>query len=307
MTQKISWLAGVLALQLVLALSLFLLGGNATDFKAGPLFQFDEKNVDKLVISDGKETVTLEKSDAGWMVTGLNGLSAAHTKVEALIARLASLQSRWPVATTPVSHQRFEVSEDKFQRKVEIYANKQPLGVLFVGDSPGFKKSHVRVDGADAVYSLELNAYDLPASSTDWLDKTLLTVNNLTRIKGRDFEINKDTDGWRFPGQEQQVNQQQAEALDKALGAVQVMAVAENPPALEGDNLITITVDGDGTYTYQLLKVDEKYYIKRSDIAPVFTLSQYEFERLAKPDGQSLSLIEPEQSDNAAEQNKTAE
>ena len=110
MTKLITWLAGILGLQIVLIILLLVFGStNSVPFKATTLFNFNQKQLDKIIISDLQAEVVIEKMSGKWILPKLNQLPANSNEVDALVNRLASLRTKWPVATTVSSHQRFEV------------------------------------------------------------------------------------------------------------------------------------------------------------------------------------------------------
>jgi Domain of unknown function (DUF4340) len=51
------------------------------------------------------------------------------------------------------------------------------LATLYVGSSPGPRRSYVRAVGNDAIFSLELAAYDVPVQLANWEDKTVLHLS----------------------------------------------------------------------------------------------------------------------------------
>jgi len=84
------------------------------------------------------------------------------------LKRLPGLKTGWPVATTSGSHERFDVADGKFQRKLQFYRGDRLAGELLIGSTPGFKKSHVRKPGDTAVYAAEINQFDWPAKPAGW-------------------------------------------------------------------------------------------------------------------------------------------
>src|SRR5690606_32957336 len=122
----------------------------------------------------------LQKQSESWQLQE-HALPANSSKVQSLLDTLAGLETTWPVAETASSRERFEVSDDRFQRKLQLYQGEQLLGEYYFGSSPGFRRTHARRAGEDAVYSLAFNSVDLPAQQSDWLDKTLLALDQPTR------------------------------------------------------------------------------------------------------------------------------
>ncbi|PQJ49936.1 hypothetical protein BTO12_19200 [Vibrio splendidus] len=74
------------------------------------------------------------------------------------------------------------------------------MNELYVGTSPGFKRSHIRQEEDDDVYALEFSAYKASTKDSDWLDKSLLALPSVKRIKGENFELIKEDDTRNWSG-----------------------------------------------------------------------------------------------------------
>lgn len=291
MKKKIPLLAGVLVLQLVVALSIFLWEGDRSgNFTSKPLMSFESAQLDKLIVSDGGSDVVLSKKGEEWQLSD-TGLPVAEDKLERLLEKLKGLQTAWPVTTTSSSHERFEVSDNKMRRKISLYQGDKTVAELYVGTSPGFKKSHVRVDGQDEVYALEFNAYDVPTTMKEWLDKSLLAVKSVTKIKGKGYTLSKEGESWLIdPVQEgREINTDNVDNLVKAVGALKILDVANSAPEFTEDKQTEIQVDNGSSYSIFLMEEEAKYYVKQTGFDQTFTLSKYEYERLAKPNLESLT------------------
>lgn len=291
MKKKIPLLAGILVLQLVVAFSVFLWSETRTgDFSSEPLVSFVPAQLDKLTVSDGDSEVVLSKKGEQWQLNG-TGLPIAEDKLDRLLEKLKGLQTSWPVTTTSSSHERFEVSDSKMRRKISLYQGDKTVAELYIGTSPGFKKSHVRVDDRDEVYALEFNAYDAPATTKEWLDKSLLAVKSVTKIKGKGYSLSKEGESWLIdPVQEKrEINTDNVDNLVKAVGAFKILDVANNAPEFTEDKQTEIQVDNGSSYSIFLMEEGAKYYVKRTGFDQVFTLSKYEYERLTKPNLESLT------------------
>lgn len=291
MKKKIPLLAGILVLQLVVAFSVFLWSETRTgDFSSEPLMSFVPAQLDKLTVSDGDSEVVLSKKGEQWQLNG-TGLPIAEDKLDRLLEKLKGLQTSWPVTTTSSSHERFEVSDSKMRRKISLYQGDKTVAELYIGTSPGFKKSHVRVDDRDEVYALEFNAFDAPETTKEWLDKSLLAVKSVTKIKGKGYSLSKEGESWLIdPVQEKrEINTDNVDNLVKAVGAFKILDVANNAPEFTEDKQTEIQVDNGSSYSIFLIEEGAKYYVKRTGFDQVFTLSKYEYERLTKPNLESFT------------------
>ncbi|MFA0039029.1 DUF4340 domain-containing protein [Vibrio chagasii] len=81
-----------------------------------------------------------------------------------------------------------------------LYSKGGKVNELYVGTSPGFKRSHIRQEEDDDVYALEFSAYKASTKDSDWLDKSLLALPSVKRIKGENFELIKEDDTRNWSG-----------------------------------------------------------------------------------------------------------
>ena len=303
MNNKIQLLACVFALQLLVALVVLWSGEDSSSFKPERLIAAEKETIDRILISDSDSEVELIKKADRWEFSAPAALPVDASRMNSLLTQLTQLETGWPVATTTSSHERFEVSENKFNRKISVYAKENKLTEILVGTSPGFKKSHIRQMDHDDVYALEFNAYEASASDQDWLDKSLLALPSVKRIKGSDFELLKEDDTWSWSGAPltAEVDQEKAKVLSEALKNLRVSAVATELPTSKEVKSLSIESEEGDSYTFELFAQENDYFIKRSGIAQVFTLSQFEYERLSEPALDSLSVAQAANDDSATE------
>ena len=295
-----NWLAGLLGLQLILAAGLFVSAStNRSGDPAAPLLAFDASQLNKIVIGDGDFRLTLAKQEDIWQLPELHDLPVNADKLEGALDKLANLKTGWPVATTTSAHSRFEVSEEQHQRRIQLYRDDRLASELFLGSSPGFRKVHARSQGTDEVYALPVNTYEFPVKPNDWLDKNLLAVDGITRIKGADFVLSKQDDDWTLAGDKDvdasvEVDNEKADQLRRAFHTLTVTGVAEQSPVFDLEDVITLEVDGDEHRRYQFLAQEDQYYAKSNHHPQVFTLSQYDYERLTTAKRETLQIAKSE-------------
>jgi hypothetical protein len=156
------------------------------------LLTIEKESVTAVSILDADGTeVRLQNVDQGWQ-TG-DGFSAQQASVEQLIEKISSLKTNLATAHTDTAAQRFQVSEDTFQRKLTIETANSKKIQLFVGSGAGARRSHVRLASEKAIYSLPLAEYELSTDASDWQDINclrlatdtikLVEINNLTLLK----------------------------------------------------------------------------------------------------------------------------
>ncbi len=190
MQRWIPVLAVVLGLQLALAVALGLSADRLTAQKPGtPLVQAKLDAADQLSIegptgdeepTDGAAestgSVTLKKQNGTWVLPSYYDAPADASKVQGVLDKLADIKRGYAVATTAGALKRFEVAEDTFERRVVVSENAQSLATIYLGSSPGLRKTHARTAADEAVYAVDLTAYELPSQASDWLDSDLLKI-----------------------------------------------------------------------------------------------------------------------------------
>ena len=221
MNKKIG-LLGIVALVQLLLIGLFWFLPSENIDTNQKLFAFEADEVSRLVISSQETSVALDRDPVseGWMVAGV---PADGGKIDTLIEKLAQLPKPWPVASSVEALQRFEVSPDNYQRKIELFsgagtastsdsnpkATQERLVELFLGTSPGFEQVHLRLQGTDEAYAVKLSNYEFPFSIDDWLDKSALSIEEpVTRLEvevrtnseARSVVFEKSDEGWLFNG-----------------------------------------------------------------------------------------------------------
>lgn len=304
-----SWLAGLLAAQIVLAGVLFFYKEQSMPQASNePLLSFESAAIDKLVIADAENTVTLQKSGDQWRLPDLHELPVVDQKVPELLDKLQAVQVRWPVATTTSSHERFEVGEKKFQRKLQLFNGDKKVGEVLLGTSPGFRKVHARRPDDSEVYAVNLNSFDMPAAPLEWLDKTLLGAKDLQKIKGPDYELQKAGEEWILAGTAKEadgdedqvtVDAEKAQELANALTNLRIINVAEQQP--QGEPVVITVGAAGGELQYEFLKQDDNYFVKRSDQSQAFTLSQFDYDRITQIRQPQLAVKVEEQKENTEE------
>ena len=294
------WLSGLLLVQMALAVGLYWqYMHSSAQPPSEPLLQSAAADIDRLIITGSDGEATLERSAEGWTLPGLADLPADAVKVNTMLDRLANSATGWPVATTASSHQRFEVGKGTFQRHVRLFHAGELAADLLLGTSPGFRRTHLRRAGEDSVYAVELNSFDFPASDGDWLDRQLLSVDDVGFIAGAEYTLEKAGDSWRLapatpatpatpaaPAAPRDaeaggvLDQDKAVQIASALAGLRITGVAEEMP--EDVEATTLQVRaGDTDYVYHFAGNDQEYMLERSDREQVFTISQYDYEHIA--------------------------
>jgi hypothetical protein len=294
MKQSRIWLAGLLAVQLVAALLIFN-ESRTSDNEAvdEPLLTTAPAEVDRIVVRGSDSEANLVKVDEAWVLPSLDNLPASPSRVSEILEELAAIDTRWPVTRTRASHQRFEVADEAPQRYVQLSAGDAPVAEFYLGTSPGFRKVHLRRVAEDPVYAVELSVHDLPDRDGDWLDKTLLAVQDPTRIEGPDYTlVQSGEDHWSMENGADQdaatvppVDDERARQLVSALAGLRVQSAVEKPQENDPGKTKTLSLGVEtaaGHLDFTFMTADGEYFVQRSDRDTLFSISQYDYERITE-------------------------
>ena len=123
------------------------------------------------------ETLYLAKRDGAWVLPEADDYPVMEDKVPPLLDKLVALQAGQPVTETAASHKRLKVAEDDFERLVEFELDDGTLYQLYVGSSPSYGATHIRVGGEDMVYlTSELSLLDVETAVSAWVDRAYLDI-----------------------------------------------------------------------------------------------------------------------------------
>lgn len=291
--------------QVLLILGVFAYQQNVrVQVDAQPLLAIKTADIDRVVIRDANNNVTLQKSGSQWQLPELHQLPVNQQKLDDILQKLDGTKLTWPVTTTTSSHERFEVTSNKFQRRIELFQGDAKKADLWLGSSPGFKKIHLRREGDDQVYAVELTAFEFATAANDWLQSDLLAVKDASSIEAADYELQKTGDTWSFVAVDQgvsaeKVNASKATELANAFGNLQIQEVVTQVP--QGETTKISAKSAAGEFHYEFTKAGSDYFVKRSDRDLYFKLSQSEFERIANVKKASLLASESTSSNTAAD------
>jgi hypothetical protein len=151
--------------------------------------------------------VAIEHRGGEWVLADEDGFPADASKVENLLEDLEKIKVRRPVVTHSRYHDTFKVAEDDHERRLRIWkdADDDPEIELFVGTSPNYRVSHVRLGGDDRVYEARgLGAYELRSDAPSWVKRTFVDipfedVTRLTLSNGHgSFELAREDGEWKL-------------------------------------------------------------------------------------------------------------
>lgn len=163
----------------------------ASESVNGVLLTFDKAEVDRLHIQGGAAAVELQKVAGQWQTAG--GFPANQTKVSGLLDKLAGLKHGLPVGVSEAALERFKVAIDDFESRVQLKQGDEVLADLYLGSGAGARQSHVRRQADSVVYTTDIGSYDAPTDPAEWLDKTVLQLDEktLTAVELKELKLTK--------------------------------------------------------------------------------------------------------------------
>ena len=161
-----------------------------------PFLEFDAASVDSLTVSNNEGSVSVSKVDGAWQLP--DGVPAAGFKVDAVLERFSNAAGSWPVANTRPTRERLEVSEENHQRHIVVRAGDDTVADIYLGTSPGYRKTHARRAGESEIYAVRFSNYEAGVKPADWLDRSLLRPKGdvvvLRRLPGDSAEAEAPAD-----------------------------------------------------------------------------------------------------------------
>lgn len=292
-------LAIVLVAQVALAGLLIVMNAGSSGLgKAQSMLTFDKNKVDEIVITgEDKKLVTLRKTDKGWQLPDYKNLPVDAGKYNQLINKAMAMSASWPVSTTKSSVKRFEVAEDKFQRKIVFKHTGNVLDEIYLGTSPGFRKVHFRKQGQQEVYAVEFSNFNAPVNNDDWLDTALLQPQGeMNKITGKDFNLEKKDSTWLLNGlaKNEQTKKSEADNLATQIRNLQVTKLVTDEEKTKIGTLkptFQLTIDvKNKMQTYQFFKEGDSLYVKHSDSDHYFHVAKFSADKLAEINRASLVI-----------------
>lgn len=199
-------------------------GAAGGDGATGGAASTDKKNVVELA---------LHKDGARWFIPKYHNFPASPDGIKRLMENLKKLKRSFPVATTADAAKRFKVNPDDFVRCVTLTEGTQPLASMFVGTSPGFRKSNVRLDNETEIFAVDFSEHDLNSDPTDWIDKEAAVVKGkeITKVEMPDYTVELKNSKWYLTeksGQSTEISYHVAEDVFEKLEALSISEVLDD-------------------------------------------------------------------------------
>lgn len=247
-------LSGILMVQLALVAFLFWPNRGGSVAVGALVAGVEEAGVTGVKIQAPDATIELAKEGDGWVLANYGGYPVDSMKVSDLVTKLLSIDTSRLVANTPSSHNRLQVAEDDYVRKIDLTSGGQTQTV-YVGSSPSLRATNVRAAGSDAVYlSGDLRGTDIRTDVGGWVDliyfqtpSTDAQAVTIENANGRLEFTRVNTDTWTLNGlaDDEVFNQNNFTTILTRLGGLNMVAPVgkEEQPEFGMDNpSATVTV-----------------------------------------------------------------
>jgi len=247
-----------------------------------------------LIVEDHDQNrMALSQEGDQWVLSELGAYPTDAAKVNQLLNKLVAINTGRLVTRTDSSHKRLQVARDDFLRRVELKTADGESVIVYLGSSPRYGATHVRLEGQDETYLTDdLGSWEANTSAAAWIDATYfyvvqddivsLTLEN----SNGSFTFSKDeTDQWIMAGlaedEELNVNnvastvsQASRVSMSRPLGKVNESAYGLDDP----QTVVSIqTAEGIATLeignqfvednSYVVKSSDSEYYVRVSEFA----------------------------------------
>ncbi len=168
-----------------------------------------DADVVAMTVTDDKgATITLRKVTGQWVYPDADDYPANSETITTVLDKIVALDTSRLVTRTDSSHKQLKVAANDFLRKLELQTGDGATFILYIGSSPNYSASHVRVEGQSEAYlAKDLSQWDLGTTAASWVDTTYfsITQDELQQVTvsnaNGSFTLEKDEGGnWLLVG-----------------------------------------------------------------------------------------------------------
>jgi len=208
--QKI--LTGLLVAQLALAVLVFWPRDSVQAAGQPLLAGLQPELVTAVTLADDQgNTVALARQDADWVLSSGGNYPANAESVNSLLQKLTAVETDRLITRTAGSLNRLQIADDNYVRRLDISTDDGQTTTVYLGSSPNFQATHIRIAGDNAVYlANDLTARDASAAPSDWIDTSYvkLAPEDITAVTVQNqngaFAFTKSVTGeWTYAGLEE--------------------------------------------------------------------------------------------------------
>ncbi len=173
------YLLAILGLQLILILVVFLFQRPVAASNNLIFPDLKMEMVTAINISDSAgNLVSFEKQGDQWVLPLQDDFPVKGELVQQFLEKLATIRDNRLVTRSEASHDRLSISDENFERKVEITINGNKE-VIYFGSSPTTGNIHFRLNGNTEVYLTNaLTSAQISTSIASWVDTVLFQVSS---------------------------------------------------------------------------------------------------------------------------------
>jgi hypothetical protein len=145
-----------------------------------------EDIVELTVSDDTGNSLHLALVGGAWVLADADGYPARLESVTRVLEALTDLQTGRLVTRTEPSHRSLQVAADDFLRRIVFKLSDGSTHAVYLGSSPRYGATHVRVFGQDEVYlTSDLLTWDVGTAPGAWVDTTYVSVprEEITSLK----------------------------------------------------------------------------------------------------------------------------
>ncbi len=202
-------LAIVLVVQVALSVFVFWPRGGAAGGSEAMWPGLADAEVVAMTITDAEaNSITLRKVTGEWVLPSADDYPVNAERIDPLLETIAALTTGRLVTRTEASHKRLQVAANDFLRRVELETADGAVYTLYIGSSPSYGASHVRVEGKDETYlASDISQWDFGVNPVPWVNSTYFSLSQddvkqvvLTNAQGT-FTFDRGEDGtWILAG-----------------------------------------------------------------------------------------------------------
>jgi hypothetical protein len=280
-------LLGVLAFQIILSVMVFWPREAVTS--SGELVFPDLQSgevVGLVVVDNLGERMALRKVEGYWVLPEIDDYPVIESNVAALLEKLSKLSKASVVARTEASHRPLQVSEDAFQRRLEVEVGGGKTTTLYLGSAPRYTATHFRVSGEPETYlTTEMAAYDVNVRFSAWVATAYAHIDpaTMTRVvlenQQGSFEFMKEGDAWTLVdlADDEEMSPTSASALVRnasTLSLLKPLGTAQDPAyGLDAPVAVVTIYTEDGrehVLTVGAKDLSDNSYVVKSSDSPYF-------------------------------------
>jgi hypothetical protein len=304
-------LAAILLVQIAVTAVVFW-PRSAAGEEGEPLFlDLEADSVVSLSITDENgDQISMRKGDGGWVLPNADDYPVQTTSITPVLDSLVEVDTDNLVARSATSQRQLQVAQENFVKRVAFETEDGHQRVLYVGSSPRYSASHVRVEGEDATYLTDaISRWNLTAQPSSWVDASYLSVPQkelvqvtLENAQGTFTFVRGEEGAWTLEGlaEDEQASDTKISGivsgaanlrLKRPLGKTEEASYGLDEP----NAVVTLnTTEKEYTLTVGTHETEDgSYVVKASNASYYVTVSEASVRRLVETAREDLLQAEP--------------